>query len=322
MNLLNITVYLRNDSGQKIDIGDLKIKKDETALIFDTINYSDTASLNLIEVVANIAVFNENIGNGGLVMVYDLIDQTPDEAWAVFHQIVSFDPNSNNNVYSYIQSISGIISSGTDWQQIKSFSQAAQIINMKVYNSETSRYSTISICLYNSQTLFAFTNSSTEYSDTTLTLNNGIDIRFQMVSGVLFVSLQQQATSYNYVLSWQTEYSYPQYNIATAYSSIAIGSSYTDISTISIDTDTSDIFTAYIGKNNKLSKSQISYKNVSGTVTLCSLGGTDDFSSTYTEVLSNGITMMYTGGTNSIVIAVLQTTSLYIASIAYQIGGI
>lgn len=326
MSLLNTTVYLRNDSDEKIDIGDIKLKVTESVLIFDSINYSDAASTALAQVVANIAVFNENIGNGGLVMVYNFVDQTPEQAWSIFHQLTSFDPNSyssNTDSFANVVSIMKTIeASGTSFQLIKAFNQQSAILYLKFYNDENKRYSTVQISLYNSLTYFTFLNDYNEYSDLTLLLTNSLSVRFQMISGVLNLSIEKHASDFITILDYQTQYNFVQFSLPPAYASLIIGTDYQVIGTIALDTDSANIIEFYIGIDNKVAKHTMSYKNVSGTVSIVNITDLTDFVSEYSLLLTNNANVKFTAGTNSLIIQVLQNTSVRIASLAYQLGGL
>jgi len=84
MTLRNLKILLRNDSGGTITMGTLGIDPAATAVIWDTLTYDNDAFGNLQQVIAGIATFNQNIGNGNLVMVKNTVDQTAAQAFSQF----------------------------------------------------------------------------------------------------------------------------------------------------------------------------------------------------------------------------------------------
>jgi hypothetical protein len=143
-----------------------------------------------------------------------------------------------------------------------------------------------------------------------------------MISGVLNVSVEKHASDFICILSYQTEYKFVQFSYPPAYTSISIGTIYQTIATVAIDTDTSDIIEMYIGIDNKVAKVTLSYKNVSGTVSIVNIADLTDFVTTYSLQLTNNATVNFVAGTNSIIVQVLQNDVSRIASLAYQKGGI
>jgi hypothetical protein len=82
----NLQIYLRNDSDETINIGNVSILQNESVKIWDTTifeNVSDT----LQQIVENENIFNQNIGSNDIVMVVNGVDQSSNQAWSKFHEI-------------------------------------------------------------------------------------------------------------------------------------------------------------------------------------------------------------------------------------------
>jgi hypothetical protein len=82
-------IFLRNDSGGTITIGTLSILSTASVEIWDTVNYASGVISNFIQIVNNIAIFNENIGNGNLVLVVDTVDQLVQPAFDQFQELLN-----------------------------------------------------------------------------------------------------------------------------------------------------------------------------------------------------------------------------------------
>ena len=87
MGYQNLSVYIRNDSAGTINIGSLSLDPAESVEIWDTVDYVNGILDNFIQVVDNIAVFNENISTSDLVLVVNTADQTPQNAFTQFQEL-------------------------------------------------------------------------------------------------------------------------------------------------------------------------------------------------------------------------------------------
>jgi hypothetical protein len=236
---------------------------------------------------------------------------------------VSFDKQGSDYDYemswvadSSYTKLSGTVTSGSGWVEVKEFALDSKVITLKVKNKENNIYSIIPFCLFNSQDYFSFLYDNENYSDTEIVLTNGITLRFEMVSGTLNISMDKQVSDYDYEFYWKYDY-----KTTPTYSAIISGSSYVDVATIPVTNGSSDIVTAYVAKDDKFSKSQVSYKEDGGSVSICSIGNVDDFAASYEELLINGVIIKYTGGTNEIIVSVKQEASSYTAASVYKFGG-
>ncbi len=88
MSIRNIIVQLRNVSAGTITLGTLSIAPAASVTIWDTETFATGIADNFEQVIAGIAVFNQNIGNGNLVMVVDSVDQSAANAWIQYHDLV------------------------------------------------------------------------------------------------------------------------------------------------------------------------------------------------------------------------------------------
>lgn len=88
MSVRNIIVQLRNNSSSTITLGTLSIAPATSATIWDTKTFATGIENNFEQVISGITIFNQNIGNGNLIMVVENVDQSAANAWLQFRDLV------------------------------------------------------------------------------------------------------------------------------------------------------------------------------------------------------------------------------------------
>jgi hypothetical protein len=133
MSIKNLKIYIRNDSGGNLNIGSISLLSGESLCIWDTVDYTAGVIDNIQQIIDNIDVFNESVGNSDLVMVTNGEDKTSDQAFEQFSQLHrsynNYELDSDNFAVlkQKEESVTGLVGNLSDPQIIKILGDDAEI---------------------------------------------------------------------------------------------------------------------------------------------------------------------------------------------------